>query len=131
MSRCTSCGKKGVKSIFSRQLDRCPRCMRVPAFGAFAGWAACTLIFFIWCVILTGISLLSCLNPAYARLFPGSCGENDCTISVKALTVDSLIEQVDIFRPVVTHPSFNYGTIEPGDQIYIDAGGCVQRGAMT
>jgi hypothetical protein len=60
MSGCRSCGRKGVRSLFSTQLGRCPRCMRVSALVTLHGWAACTVIYFVWANgALLGLALLA------------------------------------------------------------------------
>ena len=60
----------------------------------------------------------------------GPCGKNDCSIAVTQ--TDPNTERVDITKPVVTQPFFDYKSIVfmSGDKIGIDAGGCVQKGGI-
>src|SRR5256885_12486833 len=74
---------------------------------------------------LVGAALILLSGSGFALISPGPV-ENDCSIAVTSLA--PLTEVVDITQPVVTHPFFNYGIIDPGDKITIDAGGCVQTG---
>jgi hypothetical protein len=85
------------------------------------------LIRVLWHTALTGLTLLSFSGTASA-LLPARCGKDDCSIAVTQIDTNS--EQVDITRPVVTQGSFDYKSIifTSGDQITIDAGGCVQTG---
>jgi hypothetical protein len=62
-------------------------------------------------------------------LLSGPCGTDDCNIIINQ--IDANTELVDITRPVVTLPSFDYESIVlgSGDSITIDdAGGCVRIG---
>ena len=70
-----------------------------------------------------------CSTTGYTKVvLSGPCDKDDCWIS--ALQIDPYTEQVDIARPVVTQSSFDYKQMvfRSGDQITIDAGGCVQTG---
>jgi hypothetical protein len=65
-----------------------------------------------------------------APLLSGPCGKDDCNVSIWGPFTGPFTEEVDIYRPVVTQPSFDYKSIVfgSGDNIAIDAGGCVQTG---
>jgi Carbohydrate binding module (family 6) len=78
--------------------------------------------------LLVAVAPILLSSSGFAQ-FSGPCGENDCSITITSL--DPLVEVVDITRPVVTHPRFNYGNLQPDDKItVIDAGGCVQTGGQ-
>ena len=77
-----------------------------------------------------------------APLLSGPCGKHDCNISIVERNDEFLAPgftpgpgftqkvEVDITRPVVTEPSFDYKSVvfKSGDTVAIDAGGCVQTG---
>jgi hypothetical protein len=76
--------------------------------------------------LLAGMTLFFPIS-AHA-LKSGPCGQGACAISVTQLSPN--VERVVISRPVVSQSFFDYKPIvfQRGDQILIDAGGCVQTG---
>lgn len=47
MGTCGSCGS-GVRSLLSRKLGRCPRCMRAAAAGTVAAWVTAGALYVLW-----------------------------------------------------------------------------------
>jgi hypothetical protein len=84
---------------------------------------------FFWRTLYVLVIIAALLNSANA-LESGPCGKDDCSISVTQIGPNT--ERVNITRPVVTQPLFDYKSIVlmSGDQIGIDAGGCVQTGGV-
>jgi hypothetical protein len=71
----------------------------------------------------------TCSTTGYTNtVLSGSCGKDDCWIS--ALQIDPFTQKVYIDRPVVTQASYEYKQmiLRSGDQISVDAAGCVQTG---
>jgi hypothetical protein len=71
----------------------------------------------------------TCSTTGYTNtVLSGPCGKDDCWIS--ALQIDPFTQKVNIDRPVVTQASYEYKQMifRSGDQISVDAAGCVQTG---
>jgi Dockerin type I domain len=83
-----------------------------------------------WCALYVFVSITILLSTSTNALESGKCGKDDCSISVTQTGPNT--ERVNITRPVVTQPFFDYKSIVvvSGDQIGIDAGGCVQTGGV-